>query len=753
LAQAALRNEDFATAAGHFEALRLAFGDLSAEQQQEALLGLALAYLRSERPAQAADVLDELVAAAGGPGSGSQSLQPATEPHPALAHFFLAQAHQQQADCPAALEAYQAYLDANPDMAAYIFPRMAGCYTLLGDRAATVAAYEAALASAAHRLVIVAIRQQLASFYLEDGDFPAAVAQYQAIHDIAQTENTRGQMSYLAGSTELRAGNTEAGYAYYQAAINNYPRAYESYLAVIELLDAGVPVNDFQRGLVDYYAAAYRPALDAFDAYLAANEAEHREDVHLYLAWSHEQLGNLTAAIEEATIYMDSMGTNSEEVARGQQERAEIWQRAGRLAEAAADYRDLVENYPTANAAPIAAWRGAFLTEQLGDSTTAVALYQQMASAYPAHEDAPEALFRAGLVEQEAGRAESGLAIWESLVSTYPHHPYGAAATFWLIKTLPAEQAQPYIELAAGQWGENYYALRARHLASGVPPFAPPEAIELDYSEQEGRAEAEAWLLRGLGLDEATPLPALSPELAADERLIVGAKLWQLGLRSEAKLELEALRVASGDSALNSFQLAVFFRDLGLYRSSIIAAANVLALMGASVFDAPAYIGRLAYPAYFADLIVPHAERYGFDPLLQFALVRQESLFESFATSYAAAQRLSQVIPDTGAYIAQELNWPDYDNEDLYRPYVGLAFGAFYLSEQLEAFDNNVAVALSAYNGGPGNAARWYRQAPDDFDRYVETVDFWETRTYVERIYIGHSVYRFLYGASESPAE
>jgi soluble lytic murein transglycosylase len=192
--------------------------------------------------------------------------------------------------------------------------------------------------------------------------------------------------------------------------------------------------------------------------------------------------------------------------------------------------------------------------------------------------------------------------------------------------------------------------------------------------------------------------------------------------------------------------LALFFREIGLYRSSILAATSVLNRTNQTVFTAPPFIGRLAYPVYYADLILPLAEQYGYDPLLQFSLVRQESLFESFARSGAAAQGLAQVIPDTGAYIAQRLAWPNFVNEDLYKPYVGLAFGAYYLDQQLRAFDGFTAAALSAYNAGPGNAAIWYEQAGDDHDLYLETVNFAETRLYIERIYTGYVVYRFLYG-------
>jgi len=77
---------------------------------------------------------------------------------------------------------------------------------------------------------------------------------------------------------------------------------------------------------------------------------------------------------------------------------------------------------------------------------------------------------------------------------------------------------------------------------------------------------------------------------------------------------------------------------------------------------------------------------------------------------------------------------------------VGIAFGAYYLNQQLNAFDGDIPAALSAYNAGPGNAARWYEEADGDIDLYVDTVDFSETRHYIERIYAGQAIYRHLYG-------
>ena len=289
-------------------------------------------------------------------------------------------------------------------------------------------------------------------------------------------------------------------------------------------------------------------------------------------------------------------------------------------------------------------------------------------------------------------------------------------------------------------------AARARDMVQQTPPFAPPETVTIPEDDSAAQREAEAWLKTEFSLETEDPLYLLSPELAYDPRRIVGEKLWQIGLYQSAKLELESLRQDVADDPLLSYQLSLFLRDLGLYRSSIIAAQSVLTNAGVSVFEAPPFIGRLLYPAYYADLILPLAEQYGYDPLLQFALVRQESLFESIARSGAAAQGLSQVIPDTGAYIAERLNWPNYENDDLFKPYVGLNFGAYYLDQQLDAFDGTTHAALAAYNAGPGNAARWYEIAGADLDLFKETMDFAETRKYIDRIYLGQAVYRHLYG-------
>jgi len=109
---------------------------------------------------------------------------------------------------------------------------------------------------------------------------------------------------------------------------------------------------------------------------------------------------------------------------------------------------------------------------------------------------------------------------------------------------------------------------------------------------------------------------------------------------------------------------------------------------------------------------------------------------------------LMQIIPDTGQWIALQLGWRDYQNNDVYRPYVNVAFGTYYLRYVMDSLDGLPYAALAGYNGGPGNAAQWLSISGPDLDLFVQTISLDETRTYVRRIYEQYDVYRALYGVS-----
>ncbi len=371
---------------------------------------------------------------------------------------------------------------------------------------------------------------------------------------------------------------------------------------------------------------------------------------------------------------------------------------------------------------------------------------------YPQGPHAAAALFQAGLCYYRLDEGEKAIEAWQELLDAYEESDLHTQTLFWVGKALlklgKTREARTYFEKAASADEEAYYGLRARDLSQST-------SLGLDYQiqaldETAEREEAEAWLATWLeGPSHDDDLGSLTPAVEEDLCFQRGEDLLAVGLLDENRAEFDALRKEVLTDPLILYQLALAFRERGVYRLSILCAKRLILLSPVeSVGQAPHFFQRLVYPIYFDDLVVAEAQANGFDPLLLFALIWQESLFQGQAASWAGAQGLTQVMPATGDWIALQLRWKNYQPKLLYRPYLNVKFGAWYLARQLRDFENNLFAALAAYNGGPGNAARWLELVEDgDDDLFVESISNAEPRRYVEKVYEHYAMYRALYEA------
>ena len=145
-------------------------------------------------------------------------------------------------------------------------------------------------------------------------------------------------------------------------------------------------------------------------------------------------------------------------------------------------------------------------------------------------------------------------------------------------------------------------------------------------------------------------------------------------------------------------------------------------------------------------MIVSASNENGINPLLLYALVRQESMFNPFISSSVGAIGLAQLIPSTAKENVDLLNWPSsYESDDLLRGEVSITLGAFYLSRLLDYFDDDIQTALVAYNGGWGYADRWKPLSNGDPDLFLEIIRAEETRNYLTLIMEFLNIYKLVY--------
>ncbi len=105
---------------------------------------------------------------------------------------------------------------------------------------------------------------------------------------------------------------------------------------------------------------------------------------------------------------------------------------------------------------------------------------------------------------------------------------------------------------------------------------------------------------------------------------------------------------------------------------------------------------------------------HNIDADLLASVVKAESGGQVRAVSRVGAQGLMQLMPKTAGELGVE---------DAFQPEENIAGGTAYLDQLLTRYNNNVALALAAYNAGPAAV-----------DRYHGVPPYRETRAYVARV-------------------
>ncbi len=670
-----------------------------------------------------------------------------------VAHFYLAETRQERGDLPSAISHYNAYLSAQDVLADLVYRQIGNHYVTLGQYQTAIEAYQHALDKTTDLGQQYDLREQIGQTFSTWGRYDEAITWFSGVIERSENVYRLARLWYLTGLAHRLAGREADALQAFAQAVNGDPRPGYAHAALVELVQANVPVNEYQRGLINYHAGSYQAAIAAFERY-TASMPDYNGDAHYYAAMSWFNTQSFAAAIDECRRMIERFSSTTPRWGDAWLLQARAWAAQQQWEDAVQVYLDFARANPEHTLAGQALWDAAWLLETNQQMERAAALYASLGNTYPNHAQAGAAWFRSGLCRYRQGDRAGAITAWRELAARYPQSDAGRQGRYWLGKTLwltdGAKAARAVLKPLADEAPRDYYGLRAAHLLAqnGRPAnwIATPARLRLVGDEAAERQEAAAWLRTWAGAAQDTDPAIISPNLSGDIRFRRAVELLGLERRPQARDELDSLRRDLAQSPVQLYQLALFSRDVGLYAVSLRASLNLIALTPGSVLTMPRLIQRLAFPAYFDDLIVAESNAQQLDALLMFALVRQESVFDDQVYSWAGAVGLAQVMPSTGEWIADMMPWPDYRSELLLRPYLNIKFGVWFLARVLTQADNHVMVALAGYNGGPANATRWAAQANGDPDLFVEVITRSEPQLYVREIYRQYEMYVLLYG-------
>ncbi len=124
--------------------------------------------------------------------------------------------------------------------------------------------------------------------------------------------------------------------------------------------------------------------------------------------------------------------------------------------------------------------------------------------------------------------------------------------------------------------------------------------------------------------------------------------------------------------------------------------------------------GAVLTKAEMQEMLAHAGDAHNIDADLLASVVRAESGGQVKAVSRTGAKGLMQLMPGTASEMGVA---------DAFRPEQNIAGGTAYLDALLTRYHDNVALALAAYNAGPGAV-----------DKYHGVPPYRETRAYVARV-------------------
>ncbi|NEP10580.1 MAG: transglycosylase SLT domain-containing protein [Symploca sp. SIO2C1] len=385
--------------------------------------------------------------------------------------------------------------------------------------------------------------------------------------------------------------------------------------------------------------------------------------------------------------------------------------------------------------APEALLSKAEILDALGSETSATQNRQFVLTEYGSSDAAAEYRWQVAQKKATEGKIEEAWKWAQPITTNNPDSSLAPKAAFWVGKWATqlerSEDAKAAYEHVLAQYPESYYAWRAAGLLGrnvgnfttvrdlqpevvvpSIRPLLPAGSDTLKELYRLGQ-DTSAWTLWQAELDPFK-------ELTVPEQFTNGLLLLEMGDNLRAINQVWFLSQREEPQEIAQWQ---------------------------ELRQSPAYWHAL-FPIPYKEEIIQWSAQRQLNPFLVTALIRQESRFEKQIRSAVGAVGLMQVMPDTGKWVAQNIDLQEYDVE---KPSDNIRLGTWFLDFTHKEYDNNSLLALASYNAGPGNVSKWVKKYGfSDPDAFIEKIPFPETKGYVENVFANYWNYLRLYNPEVS---
>ncbi len=409
----------------------------------------------------------------------------------------------------------------------------------------------------------------------------------------------------------------------------------------------------------------------------------------------------------------------------------------GNRSSATEKYLQITESFPEHYFAQLSYLRLSEIEFLQNRDEEGINFLRQLITKYPSSFPTQEAAWKVARYYTNKGLIDESLSYYQFIYEHFPLSNQADDALYWMGKLLyPRERERGIqcLERLLVQFPDSYFAFR-------VPQEVRDEVREYYVSLSDIIAQSKEVSYQQFKKNYF-PQSKIAQLSAYRAEILIFLKLYP-----ESILEISSALKQEPDNVYLKFLLTQAHAEAGEYYLSISYAQSLLNyFLSNKGKNFPFFIWEYTFPVYYYDLVKRIALSYHLDPFLIWSIIREESHFNPYAESRAGARGLMQIIFSTGEWIAQKLNYQEFEDDLLFEPELNINLGCWYVGYLQERFNENYFFIISGYNAGPGITDRWLATINrSDIDSFVENIPYAETREHIKKVIRSYLIYQMIY--------